>query len=134
MATLGEGSTLSFGGQALGEIISISFSSARGTIETTSLGTSGGGKTFLPASFYEGEVTVECYADPGGTGHTGIEAYLASDAPTDTAGALVFVLGGSAGQYSVSAIPTGLDTSVGLESAATTTYTFKLTSDITITD
>ena len=134
MATLGEGSTLSFGGTLLGSIISISFSSARGTIETTSLDTAGGGKTFLQATFYEGEVSVECYADPGGTGHTGIEAYLASTDPTNTTGALVFTLGGSAGSYTTTAIPTGLDTSVGLESAATTTYTFKLTSNITIDD
>ena len=133
MATFGEGSTLTFSGEALGEIISISFSAARGTIETTSLGTSGGGKTFIPASFYEGEMSVECYADPGGTDdHTAIEAFLSGATPTDTPATLTFSVGGTNNSYSASAIPTGIETGVGLESAATTTYSFKLTGGITI--
>ena len=131
MATLGEGSTLTYDSTALGEVISISFSSARGTIETTNLGTTGG-KTFMPATLYEGELTVECYADPDAAGHQTIEDYLSGTGITDVDKSLVFTLGGSAGSYTANAIPTGCDTSVGLEGAATTTYTFKLTGNITI--
>ena len=131
MAVISEGATLQFNGETLGEVISISFSGSRGTIETSHLGTEGG-KTFLAAKLYEGEISVECYADPANaTVHADVEAYLAAATPTQGGGAaLVFTLGSSAGSYTCTGIPTGIETSVGLEAAATTTYSFKLTSTI----
>ena len=137
MAIISEGATLTFASANLGEIISINFSSSRGTIETSNLATTGG-KTFLAAQLYEGEITVECYTDVAGTGHSDIEAYLNGSSPTQgSGGALVFTLGIASGDsagatYTCTAIPTAMETGVGLESATTTSYTFKLTSTITV--
>jgi len=123
---IGTGTTVSFGGSPIGEILDLTPPGvSRETVQSSTMGTVDA-HTFLGTKLYDGgEVSMEVAFNPGATWVIG---------SGDAAQSMVITFPDSGGTtWTFDAIVTGYEPADPLEDRMTATITFKVDGDITIT-
>ncbi len=117
----GHGTTLTFGGTAIGEIVSISGPSlSREAIDVSNLGSANKWKEFIPGMIDAGEISMTI-------NYTETTANVLEGTLTATAASAVIVTFPGSDTFTGSGIVTGLGTSIETEDKISQEVTIKLT-------
>ena len=132
--TITQGAVLKQAGTAIAQVLSISFSVSRGSVDTTTIDLAAdAGKTFIPTGLYElGELSMEILYDPALAGHKAILDNL-EDGVTD--GAIAWQVeiptGATVGTYTFNGFVTGWDVTLAMDDVTKASVTIKLTDTAT---
>jgi|TARA_R100000501_G_C2590792_1_gene90863 hypothetical protein len=131
MAITANGTTFSFGGTAIGDVLSISGPSVSvATIDTTSIGDTF--RSFLGGTIDSGEVSLEIMYDPGSTAGTALETEWESTASSAPAAAECIITFSDSSTYTFQGILTGFEASAAIDDKVTANCTFKVSGSVAI--
>ena len=132
MAITSIGTTFSFGGTAIGDVLSISGPSVSvATIDTT--GIADVFRTFLGGTIDSGEMSLEIMYDPGSTAGTALEAEWESTASAAPTAKTCIITFSDSSVYTFEGILTSFAASAAIDDKVTASCTFKVTSSVAIT-
>jgi len=129
MAITSNGTTFSYDGGAVADVLSISAPSVSvATIDTTNLGAVH--RTFIAGTIDSGEVSLEIMYDP--MSDTDIEDSWDNTATTAPVSKTCVVTFSDSATYTFSAIITAFSTSVAIDDKVTASLTLKITGAVTV--
>jgi len=136
MAITASGTTFTYNGQLIGDVVSITAPAVSvATIDTTNL--SSIHKTFMAGTIDSGEVSLEIMIDPGSVAADEFEnewSDVATAAPTAKDCIITFPGAATATTYTFTAILTAFDMSAAIDDKLTASITLKISGVVTVNE